>query len=53
MTGKSSNNASFLAAILRSPEIGLIKASEKNAFQHLLVDNFTKVAAALLQRAPK
>lgn len=52
MKGKSSNNASFLAAILRSPEIGLIKASERSAFQHLLADNFDEVGAALQQRTP-
>ncbi len=53
MKGKSSNNTSFLAAILRSPEIRLIKASDKSAFLHLLVDDFDNGAAALLQRAPE
>ena len=48
--GKSSNNASFLAAILRSSEIKLIQATEKNTFSHLLVDDFEKLSAALLKR---
>ena len=52
MRGKSSNNASFLAAILRAPDIALIKASEKNAFLHLLVDGFENVAEKLLKRIP-
>ena len=51
MTGKSANNASFLAAILRSPEISLIKASEKSIFHHLLVDDFEKLSTALLKRS--
>ncbi|WP_271271484.1 hypothetical protein [Aliamphritea hakodatensis] len=52
MRGKSSNNASFLAAILRAPDIALTKASEKNAFLHLQVDDFETVAEQLLQRSP-
>jgi hypothetical protein len=50
MIGKSANNASFLAAILRSPEIKLIKATEKSVFSHLLDDNFEKQSASLLKR---
>jgi len=34
--GGSANNVSFLSAILRSEEIGLILKSEKNQFQHVV-----------------
>lgn len=50
MVGKSANNASFLAAILRSSDIGLIKPSEKSTFHHLLVDDFEQRAASLQKR---
>jgi len=49
MVGRSSNNASFLAAILRSPEIRLIRASDKSTFVHQLVDDFDKQSTALLK----
>ncbi|MEM5536574.1 hypothetical protein WNY58_09240 [Neptuniibacter pectenicola] len=51
MIGKSSNNSSFLAAILRSPDIELIRASDKSTFVHQLVDDFDKRSAALLKRS--
>jgi hypothetical protein len=50
MVGKSANNVSFLAAILRSTDIKLIKQSPTNTFSHLLVDDFDKQSAALLKR---
>ena len=50
MVGKSSNNASFLAAILRSSDIKLIRASDKSTFVHQLVDDFDKKSTALLKR---
>lgn len=50
MVGKSSNNASFLAAILRSPEIKLIQPSEKSTFLHELAADFDKRSDELLKR---
>ncbi len=50
MKGKSANNASFLAAILRSPEIKLIQPAEKNLFLHQLVEDFDARSSALLKR---
>lgn len=50
MIGKSSNNASFLAAILRSPPIKLIQPSEKSTFLHVLVADFDKRSDELLKR---
>lgn len=50
MIGKSANNASFLAAILRSSEIKLIKPSEKSTFHHVLVDDFEQRAVSLQKR---
>ncbi len=50
MVGKSANNASFLAAILRSSDINLIKPSEKSTFHHVLADDFEQQAASLQKR---
>lgn len=52
MVGKSSNNASFLAAILRSPDIQLIKPAEEGIFSHILVADFDAISADLLSRKP-
>ncbi len=51
MIGKSSNNSSFLAAILRSPDIKLIRPTDKSTFVHQLVDDFDKQSTALLKRS--
>ncbi|MCP4595422.1 hypothetical protein [Neptuniibacter sp.] len=51
MVGKSSNNSSFLAAILRASDIRLIKPSENSTFLHVLVDDFDKRSTALLKRS--
>ena len=51
MVGKSSNNSSFLAAILRAPDIQLIKPSENSTFLHVLADDFDKRSTALLKRS--
>lgn len=51
MVGKSSNNSSFLAAILRTSDIRLIKPSENSTFLHVLVDDFDKRSTALLKRS--
>lgn len=50
MVGKSANNVSFLAAILRSGDIKLLKPSEKSLFHHVLVDDFEQQAASLQKR---
>lgn len=50
MVGKSANNVSFLAAILRSGDIKLLKPSEKSLFLHVLVDDFEQQAASLQKR---
>lgn len=52
MVGRSSNNASFLAAILRSPEIGLLKASDAKPFMHVVAADFESRSKGLLTRQP-
>lgn len=47
IVGKSSNNPSFLAAILRALEISLIQASEGSPYQHILSNTFEESVAAL------
>lgn len=46
----SANNASFMAAILRAPEVGLLEPDPQRQFQHLLAGDFVAKAEALLQR---
>jgi len=53
IVGKSANNASFLAAILRAPGLELIKASEKSPFIHVLTEDFEQAAQAVLDRMPE
>lgn len=48
--GKSSNNASFLAAILRSPELALIQPEGDKAFLHVLAADFDDKAEKLLNK---
>jgi len=50
IVGKSANNASFLAAILRAPGLELIQASEKSPFIHVLTEDFEQAAQAVLDR---
>jgi len=52
ITGSSSNNISFIAAILRSDSIGFIKPSEKNLFLHTVGDDLDKRAADIAQLKP-
>lgn len=47
---KSANNASFLIAVLRSKEIGLIKPSEKSQFLSVLSTDFTAKSKDLLAK---
>lgn len=47
----SANNVSFLAAILRSPQIGLLVADPQRLFQHLLTADFDAKAKALTTSA--
>ncbi len=48
IVGKSSNNTSFMAGILRSKGVGLIEPSPEGIFLHRLVDNFDEQAKTLL-----
>lgn len=48
--GKSSNNVSFLAAILRSPELALIQPEGDKAFLHALGTDFEEKAEKVLKR---
>lgn len=48
IVGKSQNNAGFLAGVLRSEGVGLIKPSPDGIFLHQLADNFEEQAKALL-----
>jgi hypothetical protein len=47
--GGSSNNAGFLAAVLRSDDLGLISASDKSVFLHVLSADYLKNKADLLK----
>lgn len=47
----SNNNAGFFAAILRCPEIGLIKPGETGIFVHKIADEYEGKKAALLALA--
>ena len=46
--GASSNNAGFLAGVLRSPDIGLIVQSGTSVFLHVLADDYEVNKAKLL-----
>jgi len=48
IVGKSSNNTSFMAGILRSKDVALIEPSPEGIFLHRLVDNFDEQTKALL-----
>lgn len=45
--GSSANNAGFLGAVLRSPALGLLKASDVAVFQHQLPADYESKKAAL------
>ncbi len=47
----SNNNAGFYAAILRCPEVGLIKPGETGIFVHKIADDYEDKKAALLALA--
>ncbi|WP_052690470.1 hypothetical protein [Vibrio vulnificus] len=50
--GASSNNASFLAAVLRSKQLGLLAPSENSQFLHQLDANYQTNKAKLLALVP-
>lgn len=50
--GASSNNASFLAAVLRSKQLGLLAPSENSQFLHQLDANYQTNKAKLLALMP-
>jgi hypothetical protein len=52
ISGGSSNNVSFTAAILRSDDIGFIKPSDKNLFLHTVSDDLDERAAYIEQLTP-
>lgn len=49
--GGSANNVAFLAAVLRSAEIGLLSQSEKSVFIHQLSTDYDERKAALVKLA--
>jgi hypothetical protein len=51
--GKSSNNAAFLAAVLRSETIGLIRCSDSSKFLHVLTGDMQEKGDALLKLTAK
>lgn len=51
--GKSSNNAAFLAAVLRSETIGLIRCSDSSKFLHVLTDDMQEKGDGLLKLTAK
>jgi hypothetical protein len=48
--GASANNASFLAAVLRSKDINLIISTEKSQYLHMLPSNYESVRDQLLAK---
>lgn len=50
-SSSSANNTGFLAAVLRSADIGLITQSGKAAFLHVLATDYEEKKAKLLQLA--
>lgn len=46
--GASANNASFLAAVLRSKDINLIVSTEKSQYLHMIPKNYESVRDQLL-----
>lgn len=50
--GKSSNNASFVAGILRAPDVALIQPTEKGLFQHQAHPELDKNYDRLQKLAP-
>ncbi|MDV5170988.1 hypothetical protein [Photobacterium rosenbergii] len=51
--GGSANNAGFLAAALRSKDLGLIQASDKSPFLHVLNPDYEAAKAKLLALSGK
>jgi hypothetical protein len=49
-TGASANNASFLAAVLRSKDINLIVSTEKSQYLHMIPSNYESVRDQLLAK---
>ena len=49
--GASANNASFLAAVLRSKDINLIVSTEKSQYLHMIPNNYESVREQLLAKA--
>ncbi|AZQ85648.1 hypothetical protein EKO29_17605 [Colwellia sp. Arc7-635] len=49
--GASANNASFLAAVLRSKDINLIISTEKSQYLHMIPSNYESVRDQLLAKA--
>ena len=49
--GASANNASFLAAVLRSKDINLIVSTEKSQYLHMIPSNYESVRDQLLAKA--
>tara|TARA_R110002012_G_scaffold84696_1_gene211635 strand:+ start:10516 stop:11034 length:519 start_codon:yes stop_codon:yes gene_type:complete len=49
--GASANNASFLAAVLRSKDINLIVSTEKSQYLHMIPNNYESVRDQLLAKA--
>jgi hypothetical protein len=50
--GASANNASFLAAVLRSKDINLIISTEKSQYLHMMPSNYESVRDQLLAKNP-
>ena len=48
--GASANNASFLAAVLRSKDIDLIVSTEKSQYLHMIPSNYESVRDQLLAK---
>ena len=48
--GASANNASFLAAVLRSKDINLIVSTEKSQYLHMIPNNYESVRDQLLAK---
>ena len=48
--GASANNASFLAAVLRSKDINLIVSTEKSQYLHMIPSNYESVRDQLLAK---
>ena len=49
--GASANNASFLAAVLRSKDINLIVSTEKSQYLHMIPSNYESIRDQLLAKS--